>query len=281
MAALSILLDLAAKRLPVIDFAYTREIKGPTRQPIFSSSGYLGLERLCAYWWSEIVQKENQQALLLLRNFRWFLYETRGQNVHEQVKQLARWVAEFVANPSVDALVKIEQLKARILAASQNQNLPGAFEACQLLGYSQLLQEAKNMMSMQLPDIPWQVVEALARALSFDEKGWMNQFTRLENAGNFSQLIQQVEHIVSRGFYREQQEQGQSPKIREALTRARDLANTLREIEAQLRDEKAFRAWKAIFLLDVLSRARVREASAEQSTSTVATETSEPISENQ
>jgi hypothetical protein len=281
MAALSILLDLAAKRLPVIDFAYTREIKGPTRQPIFSSSGYLGLERLCAYWWSEIVQKENQQALLLLRNFRWFLYETRGQNVHEQVKQLARWVAEFVANPSVDALVKIEQLKARILAASQNQNLPGAFEACQLLGYSQLLQEVKNMMSMQLPDIPWQVVEALARALSFDEKGWMNQFTRLENAGNFSQLIQQVEHIVSRGFYREQQEQGQSPNIREALTRARDLANTLREIEAQLRDEKAFRAWKAIFLLDVLSRARVREASAEQSTSTVATETSEPISENQ
>jgi hypothetical protein len=281
MAALSILLDLAAKRLPVIDFAYTREIKGPTRQPIFSSSGYLGLERLCAYWWSEIVQKENQQALLLLRNFRWFLYETRGQNVHEQVQQLARWVAEFVANPSVDALVKIEQLKARILAASQNQNLPGAFEARQLLGYSQLLQEVKNMMSMQLPDIPWQVVEALARALSFDEKGWMNQFTRLENAGNFSQLIQQVEHIVSRGFYREQQEQGQSLNIREALTRARDLANTLREIEAQLRDEKAFRAWKAIFLLDVLSRARVRESSAEQSTSTVATETSEPISENQ
>lgn len=281
MAALSILLDLAAKRLPVIDFAYTREIKGPTRQPIFSSSGYLGLERLCAYWWSEIVQKENQQALLFLRNFRWFLYETRGQNVHEQVKQLARWVAEFVANPSVDALVKIEQLKARILAASQNQNLPGAIEARQLLGYSQILQEVKNMMSMQLPDIPWQVVEALARALSFDEKGWMNQFTRLENAGNFSQFIQQVEHIVSRGFYREQQEQGQSPNIREALTLARDLANTLRKIEAQLRDEKAFRAWKAIFLLDVLSRTRVREASVEQSTSTVATETSEPISENQ
>jgi hypothetical protein len=277
LAAVSILIDLVYKKLPVTDFVYTR-IFG---RNVFSSSGYLGLERLCAYWWSEIVQKENQQALRLLRNFRQFLYETRGQNVHEQVQQLARWVADFVANPLVDALVKIEQLKARILAASQNQNLPGAFEARQLLGYSQLLQEVKNMMSMQLPDIPWQVVEALARALSFDEKGWMNQFTRLENAGNFSQLIQQVEHIVSRGFYREQQQQGQSPNIREALTRIRDLANTLREIEAQLRDEKAFRAWKAIFLLDVLSRARVRETSAEQSTSTVATETSEPISENQ
>jgi len=277
LAVVSILIDLANKKLPVIDFVYTR-IFG---RNVFSSSGYLGLERLCAYWWNEIVEKENQQALQLLRNFRQFLYETRRQNVDEQVQHVARWVAEFVANPSVDALVKMEQLKARVLAASQSQNLRGSFGARQLLGYSQLLQEVKNMMSMQLPDIPWQVVEALARALSFDEKGWMNQFTRLENAGNFSQFVQQVEHIVSRGFYREQQEQGQSPNIREALTRARDLANTLREIEAQLRDEKAFRAWKAIFLLDVLSRARVRELSAEQSTSAVAAETSEPISENQ
>lgn len=282
MAALSILLDLAARRLPVVDFVYTREVKGPTRQPIFSSSGYLGLERLCAYWWNEIVEKENWQALQLLRNFRQFLYETRGQNVHEQVQHLARWVAEFVANPSVDALVKIEQLKARILAASQSQNLRGAFETRQLLGYSQLLQEVRKMTSMPLPDIPWQVAEALARALGFDEKGWMNQFTRLENTGNFSQFIQQVEHIVSRGFYREQQEQGRPPNIREALTCARDLANTLRKIEEQLRDEKAFRAWKAIFLLDVLSRARVhKEASTEASTLAESAEASVAASEKQ
>jgi len=262
MAALSILLDLVARRLPVEDFAYTREVKalkGRTRQPIFSSSGYLGLERLCAYWWNEIVEKENQQAEQLLRNFRQFLYETKEQNVDKQVQHLSRWVADFVGNPSVDALVKIEQLKARILAASQSQNLQGAFEAHQLLGNSQLLKEVKNMMSMQLPDIPCEVAEALARALSFDEKGWMNQFTRLENAGNFSQFIQQVEHIISRGYYREQQKEGQTPNIREALTKAQDLANSLRSIESQLRDEKAFRAWKAIFLLDVLSRARFKK----------------------
>lgn len=259
MGALSILLDLAKKRLPVVDFAYTREVKGPTRQPIFSSSGYLGLERLCVYWWSEIVQKENQNALQLLRNFRQFLQETKGQNVDEQVHYLARWVAEFVASPSVDALVKIQQLKTRILAVSQVKNLQGAFESRRLLGNTAILQEVKNMMSMQLPDIPWQVAEAVARALGFDEKGWMNQFTRLENAGNFSQFIQQVEHIVSRGYYREQQEQGQTSNIRDALTRARDLANILRGIEAQLRDEKTFRAWKAIFLLDVLSRARFQK----------------------
>jgi len=284
MAALSILLDLVVKRLPVVDFAYTRKVikvEDSKRKLIFSSSGYLGLERLCAYWWNEIVEKENQQALQLLRNFRQFLYETKEQNVHKQVQHLTRWVADFVANPSVDALVKIEQLKVRLLAASQSQNLQGAFEARQLLGNSQLLKEVKNMMSMQLPDIPWQVAESLARALSFDEKGWMNQFTRLENAGNFSQFIQQVEHIVSRGYYREQQEEGQTPSIREALTKARDLANSLRSIESQLRDEKAFRSWKAIFLLDVLSRARVRETSAEQSTLAETAETSEPISENQ
>jgi len=280
MAALSILLDLVVKQLPVVDFAYTREVKGPTHQPIFSSSGYLGLERLCAYWWGEIVQKENQGALQLLRNFRQFLYETRGQNVHEQVQSLARWVADFVANPSVDALVKIEQLKARILAASQSQDLQGAFEARQLLGYSQLLEEVKNMMSMELPDIPWQVAEALARALSFDEKGWMNQFTRLENAANFSQFIQQVEHIISRGYYREQQEQEQTPNIREALTKARDLADTLRTIEAQLRDEKAFRAWKAIFLLNVLSRARFKKETSTEASAPADTE-EVTISENQ
>ncbi|GIW52279.1 MAG: hypothetical protein KatS3mg081_1634 [Gemmatimonadales bacterium] len=282
IGALSILLDLVAKRLPVVDFAYTREVKGPTRQPIFSSSSYLGLERLCAYWWREIVLKANEQALQLLRNFRQFLQGTSRQNVDEQVQHLARWVAEFVANPSVDGLVKIQQLKARLLAASQAQNLRGAFEARRVLGSIAILQEVKNMMSMQLPDIPWQVAEALARALGFDEKGWMNQFTRLENAGNFSQFIQQVEHIVSRGYYREQQEQRQTPNIRDAFTRARDLATTLRGIETQLRDEKVFRAWKAIFLLDVLNRARLqRETSTQAGTQAEPVETEEATSENQ
>jgi hypothetical protein len=264
MAALSILLDLTVKRLPVADFAYTMEVKDPTRKPIFSSSGYLGLERLCSYWWQRVVEEENERALQLLRNFRQFLRETGGQNVHEQVQHLARWVADFVANPSVDALVKIEQLKARVIA-SQDKSFPGFFEAKMLLGNSQILKEVKNMMGLQIPDVPWQVSEALAKVLSLDEKGWMNHFTRLENAGNFSQFIEQVERMISRGCYREQQEkrelqekkeqQEKREHIRDAITKAHDLANVLRSIEAQLRDERTFRAWKAIFLLDVLSRA--------------------------
>jgi len=255
--ALSILLDLVARRLPVVDFTYTREVKGPTRQPIFSSSGYLGLERLCSYWWNAIIEKKSKKSLQLLHNIQLFLQNTSSPNTHEQVQDLARWVAEFVANPSVDNITKIEQLKARILAASQTQDLRGAHEVRQLFKNNLILQEVKNMMSMQLPEVPQEVATALARALGFDEKGWMNQFTRLENSRDFSQFIQQVEHIISRGYYREQQEKGQPPNIQEAMTKASDLADKLRTIEEKLREERAFRAWRAIFLLDVLSRARL------------------------
>jgi hypothetical protein len=254
MASISILLDLVSRKLPVIDFVYTR-IFGHN---VFSSSGYLGLERLCQYWWKAVCE-EKQDTLRLLRNFRQFLQATTGPDIDEQVQSLARWIADFVANPNVDALIKIEQLKARIVAASQSQPIRGDNAVKRLLNHSAFIKEVKAMMESNLPEVPRQVSEALARSLGFDEKGWMNQFTRLENAGNFSQFIQQVEHIVSRGFYREQQEQGQLPDIREALTRARDLANILCGIETQLRDEKAFRAWKAIFLLDVLSRARFKK----------------------
>ena len=121
------------------------------------------------------------------------------------------------------------------------------------------------MLQPNLPEVPWQVSKALAHALGFDKKGWMNQFTRLENAPNFPQFIQQVERIISRGYYREQQEEGGQPNIQQALTKARNMANILRGMDSTLQDEKTFRAWKAIFLLDVLSRARMRtETSPEQ-----------------
>lgn len=113
------------------------------------------------------------------------------------------------------------------------------------------------MIQLNLPEVPWQVSEALARALGFDEKGWMNQFTRLENAQNFTQLIQQVEHVISRGIYTEQKDNQKN--IQEALRKARSLADQLRSIEGAFhQDEKSYRAWRSIFLLDVLSRSRTR-----------------------
>ncbi len=256
-ASLSILLDLTTKKLPVVDFTYTQEVKGPTRQPIFSRSGYLGLERLC-HTWQKAFQENDRNTLNLLRNIRSFLEQTSNQNTDEQVQSLARWVADFVANPNVDALTMIERLKARILAASQSQNISDAFAANRLLNRREFIKEVGNMVQSNLPEVPWEVSEALARALTFDEKGWMNQFTRLENATNFSQFIQQIEHIISRGLYREQQERGEQPDIRRALTAAKDLANKLREMSGALQDDKSFRTYKAIFLLDVLSRQRIR-----------------------
>jgi hypothetical protein len=108
------------------------------------------------------------------------------------------------------------------------------------------------------------VSEALAKALGFDEKGWMNQLTRLENAQNFAQLIQQVEHVISRGIYAEQKENKKN--VQEALQKARSLADQLRSIQEKLhQDEKAYRAWRGIFLLDVLSRARMEAREAEKS----------------
>jgi len=260
LASLSILLDLANRRLPVADFVYTRVFG----RNVFSSSGYLGLERLCIYWW-EAIQRGKHDALNLLRNFRLFLQNTQSSNIDEQVQNLARWVADFIANPNVNALTKIEQLKARILASSQADSIRGGDAAKGLLGRSEQVKEVKVMLQPNLPEVPWQVSEALAWALGFDEKGWMNQFTRLENAPNFPQFIQQVERIISRGYYREQQEEGGQPNIQQALTKARDLANILRGMDSTLQDEKTFRAWKAIFLLDVLSRAQMKtEASPEQ-----------------
>lgn len=256
LAAVSILLDLTSKRLPVVDFAYTREVKGPTRQPIFSNSGYLGFQRLCNLWWTG-VHAGDTRVIDLLRNTRTFFQQTSRQHTHEQVQSLARWLADFVANPNVDSLSMIERLKARILAASQNQSLQGAFAANVLLNNRTLIKEIAKMIQLNLPEVPWQVSEALARALGFDEKGWMNQFTRLENAQNFTQLIQQVEHVISRGIYTEQKDNQKN--IQEALRKARSLADQLRSIEGAFhQDEKSYRAWRSIFLLDVLSRSRTR-----------------------
>lgn len=263
LAAVSILLDLTKTRMPVVDFAYTREVKGQTRQPIFSDSGYLGFHRLRNSWW-EAVQIGDLRVIDLLRTIRSFLQQTSRQGTSEQVLSLARWLADFVANPNVDALSMIERHKARILAVSQRKNFEGAFAANGLFNNHILIKEIAKMMQMDLPEVPWQVSEALAKALGFDEKGWMNQLTRLENAQNFAQLIQQVEHVISRGIYAEQKENKKN--VQEALQKARSLADQLRSIQEKLhQDEKAYRAWRGIFLLDVLSRARMEAREAEKS----------------
>jgi len=249
LAAISILLDLASKKIPVTDFTYTKEVKGPQGLPISSESGYLGFERLCGLWW-KAVEENDEERLKILTQIKLFLENTARQDTDTQNQELACQLANFAVNLDVDSLCMIERLKARILASQQN-----IYPALNLFKSPKDIKEVKEMVGLELPDVPQEVSQALAKALELDEKGWMNQFTRLENATDFSQLIGYVEHIISRGYYRELQKEGQ-PNIRNAMNRARELASILKELGESLADEKKFRAWKSIFLMDVLSRMR-------------------------
>jgi len=248
-AAISILLDLTSQKLPVTDFVYT-SVCG---QNIILKSGYLGFERLCDLWW-KIVEENYEDKITILNQIRSYLYETRNvdQRKDSQNFQLARCLANFAVNLDVDFLCMIERLKARILASQQN-----IYPALNLFKSSKDIKEVKEMVGLGLPDVPQEVSQALAEALELDEKGWMNQFTRLENAADFSQLIGYVEYIISRGYYRELQKEGQ-PNIRDAMNRAKELASILKSLSENLADEKKFRAWKSIFLMDVLSRMKFK-----------------------
>ncbi len=251
LAAISILLDLTSKKIPVIDFTYTKEVKSGN-QSVFSESGYLGFEKLCTLWW-KAVEENYEDKIRILNQIRSYLYETRNvdQRKDSQNFQLARCLANFTVNLDVDSLCMIERLKARILSAKEEKIVKKW--ALNLFKSPKDIKEVKEIVGLGLPDIPQEVSQALAKALELDEKGWMNQFTRLENATNFSQLIGYVEHIISRGYYRELQKEGR-PNIRNAMNRAGELASILKGLSEKLADEKKFRAWKSIFLMDVLSR---------------------------
>lgn len=257
LAAISILLDLTSKKIPVDDFASTKEVKTGT-QPVFSESGYLGFEKLCTLWWNA-VEEDNENRLNLLREIKNILEGTR-QDTHSQNQDLARHLSNFVVSLDVDSLCMIERLKARILGSQQKQQ--NIYPALNLFSSQKDIKEVKKMMELELPEVPENVSQALAKVMELDEKGWMNQFTRLENATDFSQLISCIEHIISRGHYRELQERGQA-NIRLAMNKARDLASTLKELHESLVDEKKFRAWKAIFLMDVLSKMKFKKEGGE------------------
>jgi len=251
LAATSILLDLTSKKISVVDFAYTKEVKSGN-QPVFSESGYLGFEKLCNLWW-RAVEENNERRLRILRQIKSFLESTSRQDTDSQNQNLARHLANFVVSLDVDSLCMIERLKARILASRQN-----IYPALNLFNTRKDIEEVRKMMELELPEVPENVSQALAKAMELDEKGWMNQFTRLENATDFSQFISYVEHIISRGYYRELQEKEGRADIRFAMSKARELASALRELHKALADNKKFRAWKSIFLMDILSKMRFR-----------------------
>lgn len=248
LAAISIMLDLTSKKIPVEDFAYTKEVKAGN-QPVFSESGYLGFEKLCSLW-RKAIEENNEERLKVLWQIKQFLENIARRDIDSQNQELARHLSDFVVTPDVDSLCMIERLKARILASQQDIYKASALS---LFKSPEDIKEVKEMIDLRLPDIPQEVSEALASALEMDKKGWMNQFTRLENATDFSRLIEYIGHIISRGYCKELEKEEKS-NIRTAMNRAKELSSILKNLSENLADEKKFRAWKSIFLMDVLSR---------------------------
>ena len=234
-AAISILLDLTSQRLPVTDFVYT-SVCG---QNVILKSGYLGFERLCSLWW-KAVEENDEERLKILTQIKLFLENTARQDTDTQNQELARQLANFAVNLDVDSLCMIERLKARILASQEGKAVKRW--ALNLFKSPKDIKEVKKMVDVGVPDIPDEVSQALAKALELDRKGWMNQFTRLENATDFSQFIGYVEHIISRGYYEELRKKEEQPNIRNVMNRAKELAKILKELEKTLADEKKFRA---------------------------------------
>jgi hypothetical protein len=236
-AVLGMLNDLLGHDLPIADFAYNKEV-----ERTFYEGGSLGFERLCRYW-------RNEPSRQVLHNVKIFLDKSQGLDKGSQGVDLARTLAHFAANPAVDELILIVRLKARLLAAdSTGRYAPEVVAARTLFSESSIAKEAGEMSieGNMLPDIPDKLTWALAKALDDAGKGWMNKFVRLENASTPDRFLAEVERIISRAAMKPDSRLVYQTFYSEsgALTDAFTLGT------------RDFRAYKAVFLLHVLSKLR-------------------------
>jgi hypothetical protein len=244
LAAISVLIDLTSKKIPVVDFVYTREVKGgPT--PIFSESGYLGFEKLCNLWW-EAVKEDNENRLRILKQIKSSLESTSNPNTDSQNKELSRHLAHFAITLDVDSLVVIEKLKTRILASAKN-----IYPVLNLFGSLYDVMEVRKMMEVDMIEISKSLVDTVAKVLSLEE-GWMNKLTKLENASTLERFVTELERIVSRGVYL-----AQTQKIK--LSEIHNIKNEDLENLLKIQEPRSFRAFKALFLLAVLGKIKIKE----------------------
>lgn len=242
LAAISILLELTSRRIPVLDFAYSREVKSG-QTPIFSESGYLGFEKLCSLW-LDAVKNNDEKRLRVFRQIKIFLKSTTRRLVDSKTLDLARHLAHFAVTVDLDSLVIVERLKARILASAKD-----AFPVSNLFSsYADIIEMGKIMETKI--EIPSELVESVAGILSLEKKGWMNKLTKLENAPTIDQFLTEMERLISRGVYTAQAQKRELQGIRNIQ---KDVLEGLQE----LRDPRSFRAFKALFLLAVLGKLRI------------------------
>jgi len=244
-AGLGILTDLGLK-YHIEDFAFAYHGgRG------FYYSGLLGMHKLCAAF--KGVQEFARQALN---------YFDRTRSLEAGVPlELARQLADFLKNPSVDTLSAMARTKSRILV---DKDLPAYVRAAasELLGTPRSIQEAIKMAeSRQIPPPSEGLVRALGevfRSEEEEERAWIGAYINLERADKPEKFYGEVAKILSRALSRaEKDKKWLAKNLKEAM----DSLTSDEVIRAY--DSRFFPAHKTTFLLRILGSMKYQSAKAE------------------
>jgi hypothetical protein len=215
-----------------------------------SSSGYLGVSRVCQRLKEH---KEKGKDFCSAQQVRTYLFETKmriGSGPRDALSTehtLARALAHFAITAEVKHLEAIVRLKARLMALEKEQTRR---RVRHLFGSRQAVQEVKEMTQQngEIPDLPIQLTWTIANWFKDREehpKGteWLGDFIKLENSASRDRFLYEVERVIRHASSKNLNAYSAFGSEREKLAEA-----------AALQSPSAFRAYKALFLLDVLSK---------------------------
>lgn len=247
-ASLGILVDLGQKyRIQDFAFAYHGG-RG------FYYSGLLGLHKLCSSFAG--VKEFARQALNYLERTR---STDRGVPI-----DLARLLADFLKNSSLNTLAAIVRTKSRIL--TDEDIAPWVCSAAsELLGTPKAIKEALAMAenSKHVPPPSEGLVKALGEVFRAENQGaWIGAYINLERAHKADEFYKEVGKILSRTLSRsENNKKWLASKIRDAISQL-----TSQEVldACAPENQRYFLAHKTTFLLRVLSSMKY-QAPAEES----------------
>lgn len=252
-ASLGILVDLGQKyRIQDFAFAYHRG-RG------FYYSGLLGLHKLCSSFAG--VEEFARQALNYLERTR---STDRGVPI-----DLARLLADFLKNSSLNTLAAIVRTKSRIL--TDKDIAPWVCSAAsELLGTPKAIKEALAMAenSKHVPPPSEGLVKALGEVFRAENQGaWIGAYINLERAHKADEFYKEVGKILSRALSRSENNKNENnkkylaSKIRDAISQ-----HTSQEVldACAPENQRYFLAHKTTFLLRVLGSMKY-QAPAEES----------------
>lgn len=240
-ASLALLDELTSQDLPVVDFAFNWVI--PRVQ---SASGYVGVDRICTLLKRH---KERGREFRLGQQIRHYLADTRSGEPLEL--DLARAAAHFATTADVRYLETIVRLKARLVGSEDGWPRR---RAVQLLSGQSVIEEVREMMQQNTgpAELPVQLTWTIAnwfRDKDEHPKGteWIGDFIKLENSSSADRFLYEVERIVRHASSKDPNAYTAFGAERERLMQA-----------ARPSSPADFRAYKALFLLDILSKLGTR-----------------------